>query len=356
MVSTQQKLNVKKWSIIALIIMFTGSLGAARIHFLHQSTGESWLADWTDDPDWGGGNLRADLEAAGHTVTDEWVDGTNAPYADWDPEHEGLCHFFLNDGAALSQDARNADILLIKSCFYPTHDLENDEVFNDWKSHSISDIVQGYFNNHPEKKLLYCSNVPHHKDSGDLPPADYRERARDWGEWLADRASGLRSYAVHGNVWGFDAFGLTARPETEPHPNTLKAKYEISYVDDHMNRQGNTDCADAIRTLVNEMTGIEERKREVLEKSSLKVSPNPGKGPVTISYSLPVACQTSLRIYDAAGKIVRTLVNRQRAKGIEHRVIWNGTNDQGMKVSSGIYLCQLKTERRQMTQKIMWVK
>lgn len=78
--------------------------------------------------------------------------------------------------------------------------------------------------------------------------------------------------------------------------------------------------------------------------------PNPFNPVTSINYSLPKRSDMQLVIYDVQGKRVRTLVSGEQAAGI-HSVEWNGTNDSGEFVSSGIYLYRMtagdfvKTER-----------
>jgi flagellar hook assembly protein FlgD len=48
----------------------------------------------------------------------------------------------------------------------------------------------------------------------------------------------------------------------------------------------------------------------------------------------------SLRIYNVVGQVVRTLVAEQQSAG-RYTVRWNGTDDRGVSVSSGIYFYQI---------------
>jgi hypothetical protein len=61
------------------------------------------------------------------------------------------------------------------------------------------------------------------------------------------------------------------------------------------------------------------------------------RGPsVVISFDLDVAGVVSMQVYDAAGRLVRTLVNGPKAAG-SHEVIWDTTTDGGRQVSAGVY-------------------
>src|SRR5262245_42971584 len=61
-----------------------------------------------------------------------------------------------------------------------------------------------------------------------------------------------------------------------------------------------------------------------------------------ITFSIAVREKVELRLYDAAGRQVRTLANREFAPG-EHDVYWDGTDDDGHSVPSGIYFYQMRT-------------
>jgi hypothetical protein len=70
--------------------------------------------------------------------------------------------------------------------------------------------------------------------------------------------------------------------------------------------------------------------------------PNPFNPSTSISYYVGGgnAARVSLRVYNVAGQLVKTLVDEEKAPG-EYRVIWNGKNQQGDDVASGVYFYRL---------------
>ncbi len=71
--------------------------------------------------------------------------------------------------------------------------------------------------------------------------------------------------------------------------------------------------------------------------------PNPFNSQTTVTFYLPVMANIELTIYDTAGRaVVHLIENRQMLPG-EHRVNWNGKDQFGKGVSSGIYLYELST-------------
>lgn len=62
-----------------------------------------------------------------------------------------------------------------------------------------------------------------------------------------------------------------------------------------------------------------------------------------------------LKIFDQSGKTVKTLLNEERAPG-SYAVQWNGTDDSGNAVSSGVYYYQLRAGQYQQTRKMLLVR
>lgn len=68
--------------------------------------------------------------------------------------------------------------------------------------------------------------------------------------------------------------------------------------------------------------------------------PNPFNPTTTIFFEIPYRSITTLIIYDMPGREVKTLINEIKEAGC-HRVIWDGENNLGQKVCSGVYICRL---------------
>ncbi len=76
-------------------------------------------------------------------------------------------------------------------------------------------------------------------------------------------------------------------------------------------------------------------------KLSLAARANPSVGSSVLSFTLPSAGTVELSIYDARGRLVRELVG-DALPGGEHEVVWNGMNDAGVGVASGVYFTRLR--------------
>jgi hypothetical protein len=83
--------------------------------------------------------------------------------------------------------------------------------------------------------------------------------------------------------------------------------------------------------------------------------PNPFAGSTTLHFSQPVSGWVTLVVYDAAGRRVRTLVNEWLRAGSFTRP-WNGTDEAGRIVQSGIYFTRMTSANFEKTQKIVVVR
>jgi len=71
--------------------------------------------------------------------------------------------------------------------------------------------------------------------------------------------------------------------------------------------------------------------------------PNPFNGQTIIEYALPAASEVRLGIYNSLGQIVRRLVEESQSEGYK-RVLWDGRDDYGVSVGSGVYFYQLEAD------------
>ena len=68
--------------------------------------------------------------------------------------------------------------------------------------------------------------------------------------------------------------------------------------------------------------------------------PNPFNPETTIEYQLPSPCHVELRIYNPIGQRIRTLFDGQQNAGV-YKLIWDGKDNSGKKVGSGIYIYRI---------------
>ena len=107
-----------------------------------------------------------------------------------------------------------------------------------------------------------------------------------------------------------------------------------------------------------------------LQNSSVKVSddhssiidyniqqnyPNPFNPKTTIDYQLPETSLVKLEIFNILGQKMRTLVEKKMERG-QHQTVWDGMDDEGAPVTSGIYLCRFEANNFQRTIKMLLMK
>lgn len=83
--------------------------------------------------------------------------------------------------------------------------------------------------------------------------------------------------------------------------------------------------------------------------------PNPFNLATSITYQLPVPTNVSIKIFNINGRLVRTLLQRRTEAGY-HTVQWDGRDDTGRNVTSGIYVYQVTAGGYRLTKKMLLVR
>ncbi|MFQ6033151.1 MAG: FlgD immunoglobulin-like domain containing protein, partial [Candidatus Zixiibacteriota bacterium] len=101
----------------------------------------------------------------------------------------------------------------------------------------------------------------------------------------------------------------------------------------------------------------EEENEDLSEKLVLYQNhPNPFNPYTSIQYTVssretrPI--HTTLKIYNVRGQLVKTLIEEEKPLG-NYQVSWNGRNDRGKEVASGIYFYQLKVGNQMLAKKML---
>jgi hypothetical protein len=129
----------------------------------------------------------------------------------------------------------------------------------------------------------------------------------------------------------------------------------ISSFDGEINH--NYDKAETFSCMGEDLTGVEEEIQpgENLNFSLMQNYPNPFNPETRISYTLPYDAQVELVIYNIKGQKVKTLVDEFKTAG--HRsILWEGTDETGQKVASGIYFYKLEAGDFSQTCKMVLIK
>lgn len=83
--------------------------------------------------------------------------------------------------------------------------------------------------------------------------------------------------------------------------------------------------------------------------------PNPFNSTTVISYQLSAFVDIQLMIFNTTGQLIRTLISGNQIIG-SHVVTWNGRDNSGQPISSGVYLCRLQIGDQVQTRKLILVK
>lgn len=102
-------------------------------------------------------------------------------------------------------------------------------------------------------------------------------------------------------------------------------------------------------------SGVEPILVDQVRDELLRNSPNPFRQATWIAYTVARTAPVELRVYDAAGRCVRTLVDAETGPGM-HRAAWNGRDDSGSQLASGIYFYRLSIGAYVSSRKMMLVR
>jgi hypothetical protein len=80
--------------------------------------------------------------------------------------------------------------------------------------------------------------------------------------------------------------------------------------------------------------------------------PNPTLGRTVIHWQVPRLTSVSLKLYNAAGQLVKTLVEGETKPG-RYVTAWDGTDRRGRRVASGVYFCALEADRTRLNRKVV---
>jgi hypothetical protein len=143
---------------------------------------------------------------------------------------------------------------------------------------------------------------------------------------------------------------VTATTMEKPQHTLMLVYYEV------------VDGKSKVRSLTPEFEGIsislsQVAPQEMLPKSfALKQNaPNPFNPQTRIDYDIPKATHVHLDIYNVLGQRVNTLVNEYQEAGSKS-VVWNGRDNTGSEVASGIYFYRLDADQFSATKKMMMLK
>ena len=104
------------------------------------------------------------------------------------------------------------------------------------------------------------------------------------------------------------------------------------------------------------MTTAQSILTEIPEMFSLSQNyPNPFNPVTKMDYTLPKRSRVVISIYNVLGQEVKTIINKEQEYGY-HSIIWDGIDNRGNQMSSGVYFARMNSEQFTQTKKMLLVK
>jgi len=100
---------------------------------------------------------------------------------------------------------------------------------------------------------------------------------------------------------------------------------------------------------------VESNREVITEYRLFQNNPNPFNPQTDIRFQMPIQAQVTIKIYNMLGKEIRTLIDGKREPGF-YTVSWNGDNNIGKKVASGVYLYMIKANHFVQVRKMLLMK
>jgi exonuclease III len=144
---------------------------------------------------------------------------------------------------------------------------------------------------------------------------------------------------------GFDAAGADE--------NTLYTAVLTLRTRDDADVQGGTTLSDLVVTLSAYVEGGSDVPDGGITVLALgPARPNPTTGGATLVLALPEAADAVVEVVDVTGRVVRTVVRGPLAQGA-HEIAWDGADDRGEAVASGVYFCRARVSEWTAARKVV---
>ncbi|NOY57951.1 MAG: cellulase family glycosylhydrolase [Calditrichaeota bacterium] len=148
-------------------------------------------------------------------------------------------------------------------------------------------------------------------------------------KYLSDIMSIAENFGWHFSLWNWN----NTESFNYPYFDQIYNTHYMDMISKYLNRS-----TTGVNSLKNSNTTVKEFRLQ-------QNYPNPFNPETRIEYSLPGPAQVKITVYDVNGHLVRNLVSGQQTAGI-HSVKWDGRDNNGNKVVSGIYFYHFKARGR----------
>jgi hypothetical protein len=166
--------------------------------------------------------------------------------------------------------------------------------------------------------------------------------------WLASTAEDFDYFTVYGST--SSAFNVSAVEIG----HTIGTGFNVTANDYPYYYVSATDFSgnEGKPSKVTKQTGVNDLPSYHLDVNAY---PNPFNPLTSIHYDVPANGRVVVRVYDLSGALVRTLVDAPRSAG-SYAVPWEGRDDRGEQVGSGVYFVKISFGGRTKARKVALVK
>jgi hypothetical protein len=118
---------------------------------------------------------------------------------------------------------------------------------------------------------------------------------------------------------------------------------------------GNINAIRCTYLLSETIVGKAEKLKDPYNFKLFQNYPNPFNPTTTIEYNIPNRGNVEIRIFNSVGELIKTLLTTEKDAG-NYFVVWDGKNNSGNLVSSGVYFYQIKSGSLLQTKKMLLLK
>ncbi|MCU7492672.1 MAG: hypothetical protein HF300_16500 [Ignavibacteria bacterium] len=241
-------------------------------------------------------------------------------------------------------ESRKVDTLVAFSEFYPQ---VTDIAYNSKLKKLFYSTIEASYN-----LLLHEFDIGTRKDSGiyDMIKVEGRSLAKQFISlsWSPDEKMlafiGLYATQSDADLYVYHADSAKVFKLTNDLNNAGK-KYYLNWLDNKTFIFQNATEARVLYsyTLSSDITDV-KIKKQVPSSYSFSNYPNPFNSSTIFCFAVPERCSPELSIYNSLGQKVKTFYTGTVEKGSTERISWNGTDERGRGVSSGIYYALLNID------------
>ncbi len=195
----------------------------------------------------------------------------------------------------------------------------------------------------------------------DVAPEDADIISDSTSEWLADfvidccsayvptlpTAKTIDPSMAYGDHYSFWGYGYSALDCVEDSPTNYPHIHTTRDTLGHLTQSFATDMVKMVLATVAELAVLDTTVSGV-ERTEIAgrliAYPNPFGAATRLSFMTGAAGHVEVTVFDVEGRLVRTLLDTSLGAG-RHRVVWDGRDGQGLRVSPGIYFTRVKTDK-----------